>query len=264
MSVAEAPAGEAIAVGDLRLECRRLGPAPAAAPTIVMLHEGLGSAALWRDLPDRLAAATGLGVVVYSRPGYGASTGKPPPWGMRYMHDEAHGVLPAVLDAIGFRTGVLVGHSDGASIAAIHAGEVRDPRVRGLSLIAPHFLVEEVTLAAIADARAAYETGDLRARLARWHAHVDHAFQGWNGAWLDPAFRRWDITGAVAAIEVPIQIVQGGRDPYGTIRQVESARAAARRPVDVLFLEEAGHAPHRDAADPTVAAIARFVGAVLK
>ena len=252
-----------LAIGDARLEYRIAGPLPADAPTIVLLHEGLGSAGLWRDFPDALAAATGLGVFAYSRAGYGASSPAPLPWGVRYMHDEATRVLPRVLDAIGFRRGLLVGHSDGASIAAIHAGDVRDPRVAGSSLIAPHFVVEDVSLAAIAVARLAYQTGGLRDRLARWHRDVDNAFHGWNGAWLSPDFRTWDITDALARIAVPIQIVQGGKDEYGTIRQVEVARETARGPVEVLLLDAAGHAPQRDAPAETLQAIARFCAGAL-
>src|SRR3978361_1023297 len=154
-----------IAAADL--EYRMIGPAPADAPTIVMLHEGLGSAALWGDFPDKLQAATGAGVFVYSRAGYGASTPVKLPRPLDYMHVEALQVLPKVLDAIGFRRGLLLGHSDGASIAAIYAGGVQDHRIRALALIAPHFVVEDVSLESIAEAKAAYEEGTLRSKLAR-------------------------------------------------------------------------------------------------
>src|SRR5215475_7919683 len=197
-----------LTLGDIKLEYRCAG-ASDLPPAIVLLHEGLGSAALWGDFPDRLAAATGVGVFAYSRAGYGASSPVALPRPLTYMHDEAKTVLPALLDAIGFRRGLLLGHSDGASIAAIYAGSTQDHRVRGLTLIAPHFVVEDVGLAAIRDAKAAYETGDLKTRLARWHRNVDVAFYGWNGAWLDPGFRDWNIADALAYIRVPIQIVQG-------------------------------------------------------
>src|SRR5215471_8118661 len=176
-------------VGAAELEYRMIGPAPSDAPTIVMLHEGLGSAALWGDFPDRLQAATGAGVLVYSRAGYGASSPATLPRPLDYMQIEALEVLPKLLDAIGFRRGILVGHSDGGSIAAVYAGGIADHRVRAIALLAPHFIVEDICVASIAEIKNAYETTDLRAKLARWHKDVDNAFYGWNGAWLDPGFR---------------------------------------------------------------------------
>src|SRR5712671_1962269 len=160
-------------IGASDLEYRMIGRAPDDAPTIVMLHEGLGCTALWGDFPDRLAAATGAGVFVYSRAGYGASTTVALPRPLDYMHVEALDVLPNLLDAIGFRRGLLLGHSDGASIAAIYAGGVADHRVRAVAMIAPHFIVEDISVASIAEIKTAYETTDLRAKLARWHGDVD-------------------------------------------------------------------------------------------
>src|SRR6202012_4757361 len=156
-------------IGASNLEYRMIGPAPADAPTIVMLHEGLGSAALWGDFPEQLQAATGAGVFVYSRAGYGASSPGQLPRPLDYMHREALDVLPALLDQIGFRRGLLVGHSDGASIAAIYAGGVQDHRVSGIALLAPHFIVEDISVKSIAEIRNAYETTNLRDKLARWH-----------------------------------------------------------------------------------------------
>src|SRR6184192_2562573 len=188
-----APTGT-VRIGASDLEYRMIGPAPDEAPTIVMLHEGLGSVGLWGDFPDRLQAATGACVFVYSRSGYGASTPVELPRPLDYMHIEALEILPKLLDEIGFRRGLLLGHSDGASIAAIYAGTLQDHRVRGLVLIAPHFFTEDMGIAEIARAKAAYEKPDLRQKLARWHADVDNAFNGWSGVWLDPQFREWDIT----------------------------------------------------------------------
>src|ERR1700754_938074 len=156
-------------IGTSVLEYRMIGPAPDTAPTIVMLHEGLGSAGLWGDFPEKLQTATGVGVFVYSRAGYGNSTPVKLPRPLDYMHVEALDVLPKLLDKIGFRRGLLLGHSDGASIAAIYAGSHQDHRVEGLALIAPHFIVEDVSVASIAEIRNAYETTDLKAKLARWH-----------------------------------------------------------------------------------------------
>jgi pimeloyl-ACP methyl ester carboxylesterase len=252
-----------LTVGDAKLEYRVAGD-PAVPPAIVMLHEGLGSAALWGDFPDKLAAATGTTIFAYSRAGYGASSPVPLPRPLTYMHNEAKDVLPSLLDAIGFRRGLLLGHSDGASIAAIYAGSVEDFRVRGLVLIAPHFFTEEPGLASIRAAKTAYETGDLKPRLARWHRNVDVAFYGWNGAWLDPAFRAWDITDALAYIRVPVQIVQGESDQYGTIRQVEVAQEECYCPVEVAMIAGAGHSPQRERPEVTLDAIAGFVNRVLK
>ena len=251
-----------LTVGDAKLEYRVAGDT-AAPPAIVMLHEGLGSAALWGDFPHKLAAATGVTVFAYSRAGYGASSTVALPRPLTYMHDEARSVLPPLLDAIGFQRGLLLGHSDGASIAAIYAGSVQDHRVRGLVLIAPHFVVEDVGLVAIRAAKAAYESGDLKVRLARWHKHVDAAFHGWNGAWLDPGFRSWDITDALAYIRVPIEIVQGENDQYGTIRQVEIAQEECYCPVEVAMIAGAGHSPQREKAEVTLAAIADFAKRIL-
>src|SRR3978361_1105504 len=177
-----APSGF-LTIGATDLEYRMIGPAPADAPTLILLHAGLGSAGLWGDFPDKLQAATDVGVFAYSRAGYGASTPVKLPRPLDYMHVEALDVLPKLLDAIGFRRGLLVGHSDGASIAAIYAGGVQDHRVRALARIAPHFIVEDISVASIAAIKTAYETSDLRAKLARWHKDVDNAFYGWNSAW---------------------------------------------------------------------------------
>ncbi|OQW55654.1 MAG: alpha/beta hydrolase [Proteobacteria bacterium SG_bin9] len=251
-------------IGASELEYRAIGPAPDKAPTIVMLHEGLGSVGLWGEFPDKLQTATGAGVFVYSRAGYGASSPVKLPRKVDYMHAEALDVLPKLLDAIGFRRGLLLGHSDGASIATIYAGGVQDHRVRGLSLIAPHFVVEDISVESIAAIKTTYETTDLKTKLARWHKDVDNAFYGWNTAWLDPAFRNWDVSESLAYIRVPIQIVQGEADQYGTARQIEIAREECYCPVDVTMLKSAGHAPHREAADATLKAVNDFANRILK
>jgi pimeloyl-ACP methyl ester carboxylesterase len=250
-------------VGTSDLEYRMIGPAPSDAPTIVMLHEGLGSAALWGDFPERLQAATGAGVFAWSRAGYGASSPANLPRPMDYMHVEALEVLPQLLDAIGFRRGLLLGHSDGGSIAAIYAGAHQDHRVQGVALIAPHFVVEDVSVASIAEIKTAYETTSLKAKLARGHRDVDNAFYGWSGTWLDPRFRDWDISEYLAYIRVPVAIIQGADDQYGTVRQIEIAQAECYCPVDVTVIPGAGHQPHREAPEATLAALSDFANAVL-
>jgi pimeloyl-ACP methyl ester carboxylesterase len=239
-----APTG-LLRIGSADLEYRMIGAAPDDAPTIVMLHEGLGSAGLWGDFPDKLAAATGAGV-------------------LDYMHIEALEVLPGLLDSIGFRRGLLVGHSDGASIAAIYAGGVQDHRVRGVAMIAPHFVVEDISVASIAEIKRAYETTDLRVKLKRWHNDVDNAFHGWNRAWLDPKFRNWDISEYLAYIRVPVAILQGADDRYGTLRQIEIAEEECYCPVDVTVIAGAGHSPHREAPGVTLDAISEFAGRILQ
>jgi pimeloyl-ACP methyl ester carboxylesterase len=245
------------------LETASWGPGPDRAPTLVLLHEGLGCVALWRDFPEALVAATGCGVFAWSRFGYGGSDPVTLPRPMSYMHDEALTVLPRVLDAAGVRRAVVIGHSDGGSIAAIHAGAVRDPRVCGLVLIAAHFFVEELNIASIAAIRATYEEGDLRARLARYHRDVDVAFRGWNDAWLDPRFRAFDITEHVARIPVPVLALQGAEDPYGTAEQLRVLERVALCPVETRLIAGARHAPHLEAREATLAAIVPFVRRVL-
>jgi pimeloyl-ACP methyl ester carboxylesterase len=252
-----------LSIGASDLEYRMIGPAPADAPTIVMLHEGLGSAALWGDFPDKLQAATKAGVFVYSRAGYGGSTQVKRPRPLDYMHAEALDVLPKLLDKIGFRRGMLLGHSDGASIAAIYAGGHQDHRLQGVAMIAPHFFTEEMGLASIAETRKAYEGAGLKAKLARWHNDVDNTFYGWSDAWLDPEFRNWDISEYLAYIRVPIVIVQGSDDQYGTIRQIEIAQQECYCPVDVTMIPGAAHSPHREVPAATLETISEFASAVL-
>jgi pimeloyl-ACP methyl ester carboxylesterase len=249
-------------ISGLTIEAAWHGPRPQEAPTLVLLHEGLGCVALWKEFPQALAERTGCGVLVYSRPGYGNSDALPLPRAVTYMHEEATTILPAVLDAAGIKKCILVGHSDGASIATIYAGSRQDFRVRALVLMAPHFFVEDMNIRKIADVKAEYEAGDLRRRLARHHRHVDAAFYGWNGPWL--AFKDWRIEQEVAHIRVPILILQGADDPYGTAAQIELAQDAAYCPVEALMLDHCGHAPQRDRPEATLVAIAAFVERVLE
>jgi len=248
----------------LRLEYRMIGPRPDAAPTIVMLHEGLGSVGLWAQFPDKIAAATGAGLFVYSRAGYGNSTGAKLPRTTAFMDEEARDVLPRVLAAIGFRRGFLLGHSDGASIATIYAGSVQDHRVRGIVLIAPHFFTEEMGLAEIRRARKSFDSGALRERLKSYHADVDTAFRSWNGPWLHPDFEKWDITEALGYIRVPVLIVQGENDQYGTLEQIEVARQQCFCPVEAVVLPGIRHIPYREAPELTVAAVAEFINRLLR
>jgi pimeloyl-ACP methyl ester carboxylesterase len=242
-----------IRVRGKRIETRHIG-APGG-PTLVFLHEGLGSAGLWRDFPERLAQATGLPAFVYSRAGYGKSDPAPMPRPVRYMHDEAE-LLPEILATAGIADPVLIGHSDGASISIIHAGS--GGKARALVLEAPHVFTEEMGLRSIAQAREAYEKGDLRARLSKHHQDVDAAFWGWNRPWLDPEFRKWNLEEFLPRIDAPILVVQGEQDEYGTTKQVEAIQRGARN-VQVLLLPDCGHSPHRDQPEATLRGIADFV-----
>lgn len=229
-----------------RIEVARWLPAHprAGAPACVLLHEGLGSVAMWREFPDRLAEATGGTVFAYSRLGYGRSDRPDRPRNVRYLHDEALLVLPDVLAALGVDTPLLIGHSDGASIALLHAGGATRP-VAGVIVMAPHVFVEDVTVAGVARTRRAYETTDLRTRLARYHDDPDGAFHGWNDIWLDPAFRDWNIEDCLPRIACPVVAIQGANDEYGTMEQLHRI-ACAVHDVQVLELPACGHAPHVD------------------
>jgi pimeloyl-ACP methyl ester carboxylesterase len=253
-----------LTIGTQHLEYRMIGPRPDAAPTLLLLHEGLGCVGMWSDFSEKLQAATGAGVFVYSRAGYGRSSPVALPRPLSFMHHEAQETLPQILDAIGFQRGLLVGHSDGASIAAIYGGSHQDHRIGGLVLIAPHFVVEDVTIASIAEMRLAYSSTDLRARLERWHADVDATVHGWSDVWLKGDFRKWDLTEFLAYIRVPVLIVQGEDDQYGTVRQIEIAQQECYCPVEVALLPDARHVPQREAPEATLKAVADFVGRVLQ
>ena len=254
------PVNDILTIGDMNLEYRIIESLETSQRTIVMLHEGLGCIRLWYDFPERLAAATGWRVVVYSRIGYGGSSPCTLPRSVSYMHDEAQKVLPAFLDRIGFASGVLLGHSDGASISAIYAGTHDDERLHGLILIAPHFFIETVGLAAIESARLAFIEGDLRSRLARYHGkNVDCAFWGWCDAWLDPAFRTWDIRSYLPRITQPILGLQGDHDEYGTLDQLATLERHCRAPVKRLVLSGCRHAPHLEQPEKTLTGIRALI-----
>jgi pimeloyl-ACP methyl ester carboxylesterase len=241
----------------LELEYRWLGDPASTLPPVVFLHEGLGSISMWRDFPERFCVEGGFRGLVYSRYGYGRSTPKPADerWQPDFMHRQAHEVLPALLATLGIERPWLFGHSDGASIALLHAA--RFP-VAGVVAAAPHIFVEDLSIASIEKAREAYAATDLRERLARHHADVDSAFRGWNDIWLDPAFRAWNIEAELATITCPILAVQGEDDEYGTLEQI---RGIARRlpKTRLLVLEKCGHSPHRHQRAALCRAAARFI-----
>ena len=240
-----------------RLECVRIRGAKGA-PTLVFLHEGLGSVALWKDFPARVAAATGCPVLVYSRAGYGRSSPAALPRAPDYMHVEALTVLPALLDRLGIADPILVGHSDGASIALLHAGSGKRP-VRALVALAPHVFVEDISIASIDEVRRQYETTDLREKLARRHADPDAAFRGWNDIWLAPAFRSWNIEACLPGVRCPLLLIQGRDDEYGSAAQLDAIERQVGGKVARIELADCRHWPHRDQPEATLAAIADFV-----
>lgn len=247
-----------VEVGPHRLECSFEGEGAPGGPTLVFLHEGLGSVSLWRDFPRRAAEETSLRAFAYSRRGYGRSGAHPPPWPVEYMHEEAR-LLPRVLQAAGIGESILVGHSDGASIALIHAGSGEARCVRGLFLLAPHVFAEEVGLRSIERIRGDYLASPaLRDRLARHHRDPDNAFWGWSTGWLNPAFRAWNLEPSLPGVRAPALVVQGDDDPYGTMAHAERIARGSAGPVEILRLPGCGHSPHRDKPAEVLAALARF------
>jgi len=252
---------EFVQAGGHRLECKWIEPDGAALDsrgTLVFLHEGLGSVSLWKDFPERVARRTGCPALVYSRYGYGKSERLQRPHAVDYMHREALNTLPEVLAALSISDPILIGHSDGASIALIYAGAQRGP-LRGLVLMAPHVFVEDVTVGSIADAKVTFETTDLRRRLGRYHDDVATTFYGWNDIWLRPEFRDWNIEASLPGIEVPTLLIQGEQDQYGTRAQVDAVARQVSGPVRLIMLDSCGHAPQVDRVDATEEAIAAFV-----
>jgi pimeloyl-ACP methyl ester carboxylesterase len=229
------------------------------APTIVMLHEGLGSVSAWRDWPAELARETGLSVFVYSRAGYGNSDPVTLPRPVSYMHHEADVVLPEILRQTNIEKCILLGHSDGASISILHAGsKARHASVRGIIVMSPHVFCESVSVTAIEAARVAYETTELRARLAKYHRDVDNAFWGWNGVWLNPDFASWNIEDRLPGIDVPTLMIQEDHDPYGTLAQLDAIERGVGGARNKLILKGNGHAPQKDFRDDTTKEIVLF------
>ncbi len=250
-----------LSVDGRNIEYTWIEPARESSTPLVFLHEGLGSVSLWRDFPEALCRQTGCGGLVYSRWGHGRSGRNDQPRSVQFMHDEAQAALPALLDALRIRAPILIGHSDGASIALIYAATSADPP-KALILEAPHVFVEDLTVQRIAETRARFLTGDLRSRLARHHGeNVDTLFHAWTGVWLSPEFRSWNIEDYLPCIDAPTLIIQGLQDEYGTSRQVErlAAGLSRRRDTVSVLLNECGHSPHVDQREAVEAAMASFI-----
>ena len=258
----ELPKSGFLEIGGKRLEFAAFGPPPRDAPSFVLLHEGLGSVAHWKDFPAKLSDATGCGVFAFSRGGYGRSSAVSLPRPLNYMTKEAAETLPRVLDASGIRKGILLGHSDGATIAAVYAGLVSDRRVAGLILIAPHFFAERTGIDSIRRTGNHYESGGLKQKLQRYHANVDNAFHGWCEAWLNPRFKEWNVADVIDGIEVPVFAIQGEQDPYGSLAQIEELKARLAQPPEVLIMKDCGHSPHRQKQQNLLNAVSEFANRV--
>ena len=230
-------------------------------PAIVFLHEGLGSIRQWRDFPERVAHATGCRTIVYNRYGYGQSDVLAETRvGVRFMHDEALVALPQALSALAIESPVLVGHSDGASIALIHAGAGHP--ARGIVAMAPHVFVEEICVRSIEKARQVFETTDLPQRLGKYHRDPRKTFYLWNDVWLDPEFLRWNIEAYLPGIGVPVLAIQGEDDEYGTMAQLAAIERQVVGRCELLKLPRCGHSPHRDQPEAVLAAATRFIDAL--
>lgn len=246
-----------VTVEGRRLEVLRIDARSSGAPELVFLHEGLGSVSHWKDFPARVAAETGSAITVYSRYGSGQSDLLDEARPVSYMHHEALAVLPELLAQLEIQNPILIGHSDGASIAVIYAGS--HDRVRGLVLLAPHVFVEDLSVSSIAEAKTQFETTNLPEKLARHHRDAARTFWGWNNIWLHPDFRSWNIEEYLPRITCPTLVIQGVEDQYGTMAQVEAIREQIGGAVEVLALEDCRHSPQRDHADATLEAITKFV-----
>lgn len=246
----------------VRIEYQWIAPERSEGPLLVFLHEGLGSIAMWKDFPAQLCERGGFRGLMYSRPGYGRSTPRPADenWEPDFMHRQAREVLPALLRALDITERPwLFGHSDGATIALLHAAAFPD-RTAGLVVMAPHILVEQVSVDSIELARQAYLNTDLRQKLARYHDDVDSAFWGWNRIWLAPAFRSWNIEDELAAIRCPVLAMQGLDDEYGSLRQIRGI--AEKVPgTQLLEIPDCGHSPHRDQPETAIVAAVSFIKA---
>lgn len=244
----------------VRVEYVRIAPERRDAPLLVFLHEGLGSVAMWKDFPERLCQAGGFRGLVFSRPGYGRSTPRDADevWDVDFMHRQAHEVLPALLDALGIdEPPWLFGHSDGGSIALLYAARFPQ-RVAGLVVLAPHILVEDVTVENIEQARVAYLQTDLPRKLGRYHDDPDSAFWGWNRIWLHPPFRQWNIERELDGIACPVLAIQGVGDEYGTLQQIRGI-ASRVGGTQLLELPDCGHSPHRDQPEQVISATLSFI-----
>lgn len=252
-------------IGAKRLETGWFGPPPDEALTLVFLHEGLGCVDMWRDFPYRLASATGCGLLIYSRLGYGRSDASPLPRSVNFMHEEGLNILPELLDTAKVKECIIIGHSDGGSIGIIYAGGTPALPLKGLITEAAHVFCEEISLRSIRDARERYIEGNLRKKLEKYHGqNTDCAFWGWNSAWLHPDFKYWNLEEYLPNIQVPVLAIQGENDPYGSPAQLEAIVSRSAGKAEALMLPECGHSPHFDRSEATFQAMRDFILSITK
>jgi pimeloyl-ACP methyl ester carboxylesterase len=244
---------------DILIEYQWVGETNLSAPVMVFLHEGLGSVALWKEFPDTLCRCLQLRGLVYSRPGYGSSTARAfdEHWGKDFMHQQAWDVLPALLSTLNIKQPWLFGHSDGGSIALLYVSKFT-AECAGAIVVAPHIMVEDISISSIAEARQAYQHAGLRDKLARYHDDVDSAFYGWNDVWLSPTFRDWSIESSLSSIRCPLLAIQGEHDEYGTLRQIRDIKVHVPHTA-ILALADCGHSPHRDQPEALIKAVSQFI-----
>ena len=244
-----------------RLEFRWIAPTASDRPALVFLHEGLGSIAQWKMFPDAVAAATGCGAFIYSRYGFGQSDPLTELRDVDYLAHEALVALPAVLAARGMVDPILIGHSDGATIALLYASDARWS-TRAIVLEAPHVFVEDVGLTGIACAREAFRDGDLRRKLGRYHRDVDAMFNGWADTWLRPEFRAWNMESRLPDVRCPVLLIQGTDDPYASIAQVDAIARQVSGPVNVMLLPGCAHTPHVEREREVLEAMVQMITAL--
>jgi pimeloyl-ACP methyl ester carboxylesterase len=234
-----------ITLDGVKLETAWHGPGPNEVPTLVFLHEGLGCVSMWRDFPAQVATATGCGALVYSRQGYGRSDACDLPRPIEFMHHEGLRVLPDIIKTLGINDHMLIGHSDGGSIALLYAGHTKDQGLRGVITEAAHVICEPISVKSIQTAKKMYLENNLRSKLAKHHGpNTDNAFWGWNDIWLDPDFLKWNIENHLPGINVPMLVMQGADDPYGTWAQVEAILSGTSKHAQALKIKACGHCPH--------------------
>ena len=248
-----------IQINGKNLESVWHGPAPEDAPTLIFLHEGLGSVSMWRDFPQKLSLQTGCGALVYSRFGYGKSEKSEIPRSLDFMHQESLDVLPEIIAQCGIKNYILVGHSDGASIALIHAGSDSSEKLIGMVNEAPHVFCESITISSIQKLRESFYSGNLRERLKKHHKDIDTTFNGWSDVWLNYEFTKWNIESYLERIKVPQLIIQGNDDEYGTSEQVEAIIRQSSESVEICFMNKCGHSPHREQESKTLHVMSEFV-----
>jgi pimeloyl-ACP methyl ester carboxylesterase len=248
-----------LTIAQVRLEYRRIDNNKPDSPTLVFLHEGLGSVSMWKDFPEQLAKATGLEAFIYSRQSYGKSSPLPLSRKADYLQGEALHILPEVLKEAAIQKAILIGHSDGASIALIYAGSEKQPRPQALILMAPHVFNESLTVNSIELAKQAYEQGDLRKRIGVYHDNVDNTFWRWNDIWLDSEFKDWNIENCLHNITAPMLLIQGEDDEYGSEAQIQAIQNQCTGMLETIMLSNCKHSPFRDQNEATVSSISRFI-----